>query len=116
MREIWDGSTELFISNLAEGKNQVRYTFDRFRKDMMRHDLAVDNRTIKSKWDSLIAKGVIRETGKRYADSALNIWSLMPFMDTDSAKQLLRETGEEPVGYGVFKPWGERDTHIEEVA
>lgn len=115
MREIWEGSTELFVSFLADGKNQAKYSFERFRKDMMRHDLLVDNRTIKSKWDSLIAKGVIRETGKRYTDSALNIWSLMPYMGTDSAKQLLIETGREPVGYGVNQ-WGVRHTHIEEVA
>lgn len=115
MREIWEGSTELFVSFLADGKNQAKYSFERFRKDMMRHDLLVDNRTIKSKWDSLIAKGVIRETGKRYTDSALNIWSLMPYIGTDSAKQLLIETGREPVGYGVNQ-WGVRHTHIEEVA
>ena len=115
MREIWEGSTELFVSFLADGKNQAKYSFERFRKDMMRHDLLVDNRTIKSKWDSLIAKGVIRETGKRYTDSALNIWSLMPYMGTDSAKQLLIETGREPIGYGVNQ-WGVRHTHIEEVA
>ena len=115
MREIWEGSTELFVSFLADGKNQAKYSYERFRKDMMRHDLLVDNRTIKSKWDSLIAKGVIRETGKRYTDSALNIWSLMPYMGTDSAKQLLIETGREPVGYGVNQ-WGVRHTHIEEVA
>ena len=115
MREIWEGSTELFVPFLADGKNQAKYSFERFRKDMMRHDLLVDNRTIKSKWDSLIAKGVIRETGKRYTDSALNIWSLMPYMGTDSAKQLLIETGREPVGYGVNQ-WGVRHTHIEEVA
>lgn len=115
MREVWEGSTELFVSLLAEGKNQARYSFERFRKDMMRHDLLVDNRTIKTKWDSLIAKGVIRETGKRYTDSALDIWSLMPYMGTESAKKLLIDTGREPVGYGV-NPWGERHTHIEEVA
>lgn len=115
MREIWNGSTELFVCSLSEGKNVVKYTFDRFRQDMMRHDLLVDNRTIKTKWDSLIAKGVIKETGKRYTDSALDIWSLMPYMGTESAKQLLIDTGKEPVGFGV-KPWGERHTHIEEVA
>lgn len=115
MREIWEGSTELFVSLLADGKNQAKYSFERFRRDMMRHDLVVDNRTIKSKWDNLIAKGVIRETGKRYTDSALNIWSLMPYMNTESARQLLRETGEEPVGYGVFRR-GERHTNLEEVA
>ena len=115
LREIWEGSTELFVSFLADGKNQAKYSFDRFRRDMMRHDLLVDNRTIKSKWDSLIAKGVIRETGKRYTDSALNIWALAPYMGTDTARQLLIETGREPVGYGV-NPWGERHTHIEEVA
>lgn len=115
MREIWNGSSELFISKLAEGDNQARYTFDRFRKDMMRHDLLVDSRTIKTKWDSLIAKGVIRETGKRYTDSALDIWSLAPYMGTESAKQLLRDTGMDPKGYGV-NTWGERHTHTAEVA
>ena len=113
MREIWNNSSEFFISEMAVHKwNSVKYTFARFKDNMMRNELIVDERTMKLKWDLLQAKGIIKEVGKSgYKDSILNIWAFSNIMG-DSARKLLQDTGTEAIGYGI-NPLSLRETHTE---
>lgn len=85
----------------------VSYEFEDFRRDMMWHELLVDKRTIKSKWDLMCANGfVVRNGGRCY----LNMDVLMDTIDA-SAEEFL-------ASYRPFPVVGERegDTHPEEVS
>lgn len=87
----------------------VSYEFEDFRRDMMWHELLVDKRTIKSKWDLMCANGFIVRNGCRcYLDMDV----LMGAVD-DSAEEILESYRPFPVGGG-----GERegDTHPEEAS
>ena len=87
----------------------VSYEFEDFSRDMMWHELLVDKRTIRSKWDLMCANGfVVRNGGRCY----LNMDVLMDAVD-DSAEEILASYRPLPVGGE-----GERegDTHPEEVS
>lgn len=112
-REIWVGSHEYFVSQMAvQHWNETRYTFARFKNDMLRHETIVCVRTMRDKWDMMQAKGLIRQTGRRpYDDASINLWALAPYMSA-SAQALLRGTGPSPVGYMTSILEGrESDTH-----
>ena len=80
VREIWDSRAEQIQSIMAEkGWISCPYTFENFKTDMLRRELLVDERTIRTKWDLLVYTGVLRETGKGRAEIAFSAFKdLMP--------------------------------------
>lgn len=89
LAEIWKARGEMMLAFMTKGEISCPYTFDNFSKDMLRAELVSDKRTIQTKWEMLIASGVIRETGgKPYRGGEL---SFVPFRSrmTASAEDML---------------------------
>ena len=80
VREIWDSRAEQIQSIMAEkGWISCPYTYENFKQDMMRRELLVDERTIRTKWELLVSTGVIRETAKNRGEIAFVAFKdLMP--------------------------------------
>lgn len=89
LAEIWKARGEMMLAFMAKGEISCPYTFDNFSKDMLRSELVSDKRTIQTKWEMMLASGVIRETGgKPYRGGEL---SFVPFRSrmTASAEDML---------------------------
>lgn len=98
LRAIYDLRYEMFADIMANKRwNRVEYSFEQFRTDMLGSELLSDSKTIKTKWDMLAAKGVIKPYGRtKYGNAELNLWAFSGHM-APSALDLLRQTGTEPV-------------------
>lgn len=78
--EIWDARSEQISAFLMEkGWLSCPYTYANFCNDMRRRELVVDERTLRTKWESMILGGIIRETGKKRGElSFVAFRDLMP--------------------------------------
>lgn len=99
MREIYSSRAEAFAIIMAKKSwNVVSYDFGKFKDDMLRNELLSDPKTIRTKWDLLVVKGVVRPYGKKNYDAAeINLWKFANYM-APSARELLEATGREPSG------------------
>lgn len=89
LRGIWSSKGNAIQSWVAEGRMYISYSFDRFLKDMLKSGILSDRRTIQTKWEMLIATGVVREIGRNQCQLAF--LPFIQFMDRFSA-DLLRST------------------------
>ena len=69
------------------------YTYENFKQDMMRRELLVDERTIRTKWELLVSTGVLRETAKNRGELAFVAFrDLMPSRSRLILLNLIEET------------------------
>ena len=94
VREIWDSRAEQIQSIMAEkGWISCPYTYENFKQDMMRRELLVDERTIRTKWELLVSTGVLRETAKNRGELAFVAFrDLMPSRSRLILLNLIEET------------------------
>lgn len=86
-REIWENRNEQIISFMrGKGWDSCPYTYENFKTDMMRRELLVDERTMRTKWELLLNTGVLTSTGRGRAD--LQFSAFLPYMSA-SCKSLL---------------------------
>ena len=91
LAEIWKSRGEMMLAFLTKGEISCPYSFENFSKDMLRAELVTDRRTIQTKWDMLVACGVIREMGgKPYRGGELAFAAFRSRM-TASAEDMLDE-------------------------
>ena len=89
LSEIWKARGEMMLAFMTKGDISCPYSYDNFSKDMLRSELVSDRRTIQTKWDMLVASGVIRETGgKPYRGGELAFAAFRSRM-TASAEDML---------------------------
>ena len=89
LSEIWKARGEMMLAFMTKGDISCPYSYDNFSKDMLRSELVSDRRTIQTKWDMLVASGVIRETGgKSYKGGELAFAAFRSRM-TASAEDML---------------------------
>lgn len=86
-REIWQNRSEQIVSFMrGKGWDSCPYTYENFKADMMRNELLVDERTMRTKWELLSSTGVIKSTGRGRAE--LQFSAFLPYMSA-SCKSLL---------------------------
>ena len=89
LSEIWKARGEMMLAFMTKGDISCPYSYDNFSKDMLRSELVSDRSTIQTKWDMLVASGVIRETGgKPYRGGELAFAAFRSRM-TASAEDML---------------------------
>ena len=98
LREIWENRAEQIISVMRDkGWESCPYTYENFKTDIMKHELLVDERTIRTKWELLVNTEVIEITGRNRGD--LKFRAFLPFMPSQAKTVLRRIETNEPVRF-----------------
>lgn len=62
-RAIISYSLEELQKNKSWRYSQIPYSFNDFKKAVLSRELILDPRTIRAKWDLIVAKGIVSEIG-----------------------------------------------------
>lgn len=65
-RQVYDRQEESILLAKSSGSEVVKYTIESFGRDMRANDLIGTTKTIKEKWDALVANDVILDSRGKY--------------------------------------------------